>query len=107
MSIIHVKSGSREFADKLRNEHIAASVPDKIPNGVLLVHEDQKGELHHQLEKIIYGAPYNSEVPVDKIPWKTDPLIIVVGNKLAVLKEFEKLVPGFTKKFGPIKTVKE
>lgn len=105
--IVHVKSGSREFADKLRNEHIGAGIAKDKLHGVLLVHEDQEGEPHHQLEKIINGAPFIPETPINKISWKADPLIILVGKKLSMLKEFEKLVPGFTQKFGPVETVKE
>lgn len=102
MSICIIKgpaqSGKTLIARALRNNQISNK------KGALLIDEDQLGELHIQLEKIIDGVPYNLK-NWQSLPWKADAMIITVGDKAKVLDEFEKMMPGFKERFGPVYTV--
>lgn len=95
-------SGKTSIAVALRNNCISNG------RGALLVDEDQDGELRPLLEKIIVGVALPPEGPVDAgdVPWKPEPSIIVVGKKAKILDKFEKIVPGFNAKFGPVYRVK-
>lgn len=111
------KSGKTAMANAMRNAHIGKSEPfsekvakDWRPHGALLIDEDEKGEPRHLLEKLIHGMALPSDgSPVDAkhIPWKTDPQVVIVGKgNEKLLDEFEKLVPGFKAKVGPVKRLK-
>ena len=111
------KSGKSAMANSLRNNHIGNGgpfTPDKgtdwRPNGVLLIDEDQEGEPRHLIEKLLHGEALPADgtpVPASKLDWKADPQVIIVGKKQEkLLDEFEKLVPGFAKKVGPVKRLK-
>lgn len=109
------KSGKSAMANGLRDRHIGKSEPfnaDKpsVPYGALLLDEGQDGEPRHLIEKLLNGQalPADSKpVEAKKLMWKQEPMVIVVGktnNKF--LKEFEKLVPGFAEKVGPVKRLR-
>lgn len=117
MPIIHIegpaKTGKSLIANSMRNSHIAQStaevrdeagklVSPAAIRGALLVDDTQAGEPRHLLEKLIIGDALTQPRPAKEIPWKADPLVIVVGKKAAILDEFEKLAPGFVKMFGPV-----
>jgi hypothetical protein len=108
------KSGKTTMANSLRNQHIGAGgafTPDRSkswkPHGSLLIDEDQDGEPRHLLEKLLHGDALPEDgtpVPADKLNWKVEPTVVVVGKKQEkLLDEFEKLVPGFKAKVGPVK----
>ncbi len=103
MPIIHLGAHSKQaraMADDLRSTRINQG------KGALIVDEKQGGEPRHLLEKIIKAEALPADgtpVPADTVPWKTDPLVILVGKDAPkVLDKFEALVPGFKKKFGPV-----
>jgi len=108
MPILHItgpaKSGKSLMANNLRNNHINQG------NGALLVDDSQTGEPRYLLEKLMLGESLGEPGmgppvprPASKITWKADPLVIVVGDKIAIMDEFEKLAPGFKKMLGPVK----
>lgn len=109
MAIIHItgpaKSGKSLLANSMRNTQIGNG------KGALLVDDTQDGEARYLLEKLVVGIPLGEKSgegpavprPAADIPWKDDPVIIFVGDKIALLDEFEKIAPGFTKMFGPVR----
>jgi hypothetical protein len=105
MPIVHFATHSKQAraqADDLRNSQISQG------KGALIVDEKQDGEPRHLLEKIIAGMPLLEPTPADKIPWKKDPLVILVGKSAPkALEHFEKLVPGFKRMFGPVKAISD
>jgi hypothetical protein len=63
-----------------------------------------KGEEHSlvtQIEKLLVGVKLSENADINRLKFKADPLILVVGENASLLKEVEVLLPGFTKKFGP------
>lgn len=106
------KSGKTALANSMRNSHIGKGYDEKAKAyyGALLIDEDQDGEPRHLLEKIINGMALPADgTPLDArhVPWKADPQVILVGKKAEkLLAEFEKLVPGFKAKIGPVKRMK-
>jgi len=102
ITIITGESGTGKtlIANALRNNQISNQ------KGCLLIDETQDGALDTLLEKIIVGVnlPHPDDMPIDLnlIPWKTDPMIILVGEKQSMLADIEARVPGFTDKFGPV-----
>lgn len=94
------------LANAMRNKHIGSGLEaDGRARGFLLVDADNDGEAKPLLEKLIHHAALpDHPVPVDSVPWKHDPQVVLIGSKAKLLDEFEKLVPGFTKKFGPVET---
>lgn len=111
------KSGKTALANSMRDQHISTGgplLPDAKkgwkPNGSLLVDEDQDGDPRHLLEKLLHGDALptdGSPVKAEQLNWKNDPQVIVVGKKQEkLLDTFEKLVPGFAKKVGPVKRLK-
>lgn len=115
MAIIHItgpaRSGKSLFGNALRNTHIGQSRPaDGVVNGALLVDDTQDGEARYLLEKLIDGEALGRPgvgpaVPraASEIPWKNDVLVIFVGDRIALLDEFEAIAPGFTAMFGPVR----
>lgn len=89
------KSGKSMIAAALRNNQIT------LGKGALLIDEQQEGELQHQLEKIIIAEPLKPGTPAADVPWKPDPLVILVGAKANTLEQIEALAPGFTEALGP------
>jgi hypothetical protein len=106
------KSGKSALANSLRNRHIGRGLDEKagVFHGALLIDEDQDGEPRHLLEKLIHGMALPGDgTPVNakEIPWKADPQVVIVGKKQEkLLDEFEKLIPGFKAKVGPVKRLK-
>jgi NAD kinase len=109
MSIVIIKgqpkSGKSLIAAALRNNQIS------YKKGALLVDDFQKGEVKHQLEKILDNAlPLPDGVgqaagfDVKKLPWKPDSMVILVGGD-GFLAEAEKLLPGFIALFQPTYTI--
>jgi hypothetical protein len=97
------KSGKSIIANALRSHQINNQM------GALLIDEGNDGEVDILLEKILVGVNLPSEIPdgwEKKLPWKKNPAIILVGEKLGMLAVFEERLPGFTKNFGPVYTVK-
>lgn len=99
------KSGKTWLANALRNKALSTKA------GALLVDEDQTGAPADLLAKLLIDmsaddAFGDKRVPVASLPWKKDPTIVFVGKKEKLLADFEVLVPGFTKKFGPVLEVK-
>lgn len=105
------KSGKSLLANSIRNTHIGKGLDEKSGtfHGCLLIDDTQDGEPRHLLEKLIVGVALPEDgtpVPVDELPWKHDPQIVIVGDaKAKLLKTFEKLVPGFMERFGPVHTL--
>ena len=115
------KSGKTTLAKTLRDNMISNR------RGCLLLDETTEGDPKHLIEKIIVGEQFPDNVAniskvepgfndkgerditkdvilrgLDALPWKKDPLVIVVGDKgKALLAEIEKVCPGFVNKFGP------
>lgn len=115
MAIIHIegpkKSGKSLMANAMRNTHIGQSQPEEgVIKGALLVDDNQTGEPRYLLEKLMDGdilgerPGVGEAIPrkVSDIKWKADVTVIFVGDKIDLLAEFEELVPGFTKAFGPV-----
>ena len=111
------KSGKSALANSMRDRHIGAGGPltpdakkDWKPNGALLIDEGQDGEPRHLIEKLLHGDALpadDSPVKASELNWKNDPQVIIVGKKQEKLLDvFEKLVPGFEKKVGPVKRLK-
>lgn len=111
------KSGKTAMANAMRNAHIGKTEPMPVgapanwrPHGSLLIDDDTEGEPRHLLEKIIFGMALPADgtpIPASKVLWKVDPQVVVVGKKQEkLLDEFEKMVPGFKDKVGPVKRLK-
>lgn len=92
-------SGKSLIANAMRNNQIAHG------NAALLVDEGQDGDPIPLLEKIIDGQPLTAKTPFANIPWKRDPMVILVGDKAEMLDVFEDLVPGFTAGMGETFTI--
>jgi hypothetical protein len=99
------KSGKSFFANTLRNQAVSQK------RGALLIddfdpHKDEKkqAQAKHLVEKLLIGTPLPGNVEdLNALPWKKDPVIILVGERgLKKLAEIEALVPGFKAKFGPV-----
>jgi hypothetical protein len=91
------QSGKSLIANALRNNQINNN------HGALLIDEHSDGELDILIEKLLIGV--NLPAVVDKIsdlPWKQNPIVILVGEKQSLLAAFEKRLPGFTDFFGPV-----
>ena len=96
------KSGKSLIASCLRNNQISNK------HGALLIDEACDGEPDVLLEKIIVGVTMPTDPPTgweSAIPWKSNSMIIVVGEQAKMLDVFEKRLPGFAKHFGPTYTV--
>jgi len=113
------KSGKTTMANSLRNAHIGKggvltddSPKNWRPTGMLLIDEDAQkdAEPRHLIEKLLHGdaLPENGEpVSASKLKWKDEPSVVIVGAKQEkMLAIFEKLVPGFKDKVGPVKRMK-
>ena len=107
MSIVIIsgaaKSGKTLIANALRNNQISNK------KGALLIDETNDGGLKPLLEKILIAIQLPAEIPADwasKLPWKHDPMIIVVAEKQKMLLEFERMLPGFNEYFGPVYEIK-
>jgi hypothetical protein len=117
MAIIHItgpkKSGKSLLANSIRNTHIGQSaVAEGRINGALLVDDTQTGEPRYLLEKLMLGESLGKPgvgepvpKPAESIAWKSDATTIFVGDKIEMLADFEALAPGFTAKFGPVRTI--
>jgi len=111
MPIIHItgpaKSGKSLMGNSMRNTQISNG------KGALLVDDTQEGEARYLLEKLIDGDHLGAisgdgpaiPRPAKDVNWKPEPAIIFVGDKIKLLDEFEKIVPGFTKMFGPVRSL--
>ena len=110
-------SGKTTIANSLRNRHIGKTEPlgknspkGWKPHGSLLIDEEQGGEPRHLIEKLLHGDALPADgTPVDarSLNWKAEPSVVIVGKKQEkLLDEFEKLVPGFKAKVGPVKRLK-
>lgn len=99
MSIVIIKGPSKTgkslIANALRNNQISNK------KGALLIDEDQNGDMDILLEKIIVGENFNA-AKWKELPWKNEPMIILVGGKHEYLSKLESLMPGFTEFFGPV-----
>jgi len=111
------KSGKSALANSMRNTHIGQGTPfghpdnddSWRPQGALLVDDDNDGEPRHLLEKLIVGMALPADgtpVKAADVPWKANPQVVIVGKKEKLLDTFEKLVPGFKAKIGPVKRLK-
>jgi len=102
MSIYHLKGDKVKCeaeANTLRNSAISGG------RGALIMRAGEKAEARYLLEKIIVAEIFQQgKKTVDEIPWKPKPDIIFVNEGISRLTEFEKLVPGFQRKFGPTVT---
>lgn len=92
-------TGKSFVAAALRNNQISNG------HGALLIDEQNEGELDIMLEKIIVGVNLPKEIPknwAEIIPWKPNSSIILVGEKVSLLGDIEKRLPGFTDVFSPV-----
>jgi hypothetical protein len=115
MSIVIIRgdkaTGKTLIANALRNNQIANK------RGALLVDEDQPGEIKPLLEKLLVGVPlptppadaddgararWREDFDINALPWKAEPMVILVGGKEAVLDQFEEAAPGFKKLMGEV-----
>lgn len=106
MSIVKIsgqeKSSPLLIANALRNAQVSSG------KGALLMTEKINTELDPLIEKLIIGIKLPDEVPLnwkDELPWKTDPMIIMVNEAQELLPLFEKRLPGFSAVFGPVVSV--
>lgn len=102
------KSGKSQLGNALRNTHIGLSQPvEGVFKGALLVDDTCDGEVKPLLEKLLIGAELPADPPEDlsKLPWKDEPLVIIIGDSGRWLKAFEKALPGFTDYLGPVRTL--
>lgn len=102
------RSGKTQLAHALRNSHIGQSDAERgIIKGALLIDDSCDGEIKPLLEKLLIEAELPAEPPTDlsKLPWKDEPLIILVGKKAKFLDQLERALPGFAAHFGPIRTL--
>jgi len=115
---------NRTIADMLRNNQINNG------KGALLIDPAQGGEPRFLLEKLVEGsaqapkvAPDGSAfVPVshfgvepgddtlvvwnaDRVAWKPDPLVVLLGGDTSILDQFEAIAPGFKAMMGPVRTL--
>lgn len=100
--IYHIKTSDKEIAktltEALRTAQIAAG------KGALIVQPVGKDHpVEGQIEKIIDGVAFDPERKLKETPWKKDAAVIV--SDLKDLKAFDEAAPGFSKHFGPIKTI--
>lgn len=107
------KSGKSALANAMRDRQISRGFDEKAQafHGALLIDEKAQddAEPRHLLEKLIHGMALPADgTPVNAkdVPWKADPQVIIVGDATKWLKTFEKLVPGFKAKVGPVKKMK-
>lgn len=107
------KSGKSQLASSLRDRQISRGYDEKAKayHGALLIDEDAQkdAEPRHLIEKLLAGDALPADgtpVKAKELNWKADPQMIVVGDATKHLKAFEKLVPGFTAKVGPVKKMK-
>ena len=101
MAIIFIegpaKSGKSFLGNALRNNQISKK------HGGLLVDEDQDGDPKILLEKILKGfALPDFPLQAKDLPWKDEATIVFIGEKKALLSEFEQLTPGITQVLGPV-----
>lgn len=90
------KSGKSLLANSLRNTAISNG------RGALLIDDHSDGDAIHHLEKIIVADRFVPGTKAEDVRWKNDPAIVLVNAGEKRLDEFEKICPGFTKKFGPV-----
>lgn len=105
MAIIFIdgpkQSGKSFLGNAIRDSQISKR------QGGLLIDEDQDGEAKFLLEKLLNGAELLSfTFNAGQLPWKDSPTAIFIGEKKALLDEFERIVPGFTEHLSPIITIK-
>lgn len=94
------KSGKTFVANSLRNNALQQKT------SALMIDDDDKGELEPLVEKILSGRLDKSK-KVNEMSWKAYPVVIVVGSAgEAVLGKIEEMLPGFTKKHGPVVKLK-
>lgn len=97
MSFIRIngpaKSGKTVIANALRNYYITQR------RGVLLIDENNPAETKDLVAKLV-TKEVSDWTKIDLLPWKLDPVIIVIGAQTDRLVEIENIVPGFAKKFG-------
>lgn len=110
------KSGKTLIASALRNNKINQR------EGALLIDEHMDlQDIGPHIEKILVGATFPKDPPPSPaeswlddgpngkplLPWKTNPTIIVTGDRAEdVLARLESVLPGLKKKFGPVYYVK-
>jgi len=101
MTIYHIKGTDAKRAEATANMLRNTAINEG--RGALIMRNGEKAEAKYLLEKIIVAEPFmQGKKPVDQIPWKPKSDVIFVNDGIGRLAEFEKLIPGFTKKFGPI-----
>lgn len=95
------QSGKSQLANALRNSQITNG------KGALLIDDDNDGDIKPLIEKLLLGVELPNPPPANlkKLPWKDDPLVIIVGAKESILKKLESALPGFIEFFGPIRTL--
>lgn len=110
------QSGKSTMANALRNFAISNK------RGALMIDDHADGAIAHHVEKIIddgemrpkdklgrltdpKGDVLKESFTVDEINWKADPIIVFVNSGAKRLDEIEALIPGFTKKLGPVNVV--
>lgn len=121
MGIAHIIGGKGTGKSFTANSFRAQGV--NLGRGTLLIDDHLKddGATAILLEKIIadgdedflngkrgrltdtHGKPKKETFDIATINWKNDPVIIFVGDAIERLADIEKMVPGFTKKFGPVR----
>lgn len=101
--IIHIEAPRKKndealiIANALRNGQIGQA------KGGLLIKESTDADPRYLLEKLINGDALPPEpLPARNVNWKPEGMVILVGTSISLLGKFEELVPGFTKRFGPI-----
>ena len=90
-------SGKSTLANALRNEQI------RNGKGALLVDDDQEGEIKPLVEKLLKGVEFPVDDPpkdLKSLPWKDNPMLIVVEGKRKFFEELEDFCPGLAKIFG-------
>lgn len=90
------QSGKTTIANALRNNSIAHG------RGALLVDEQTEGDLKPLVEKILAGDELQEGVDASAQKWKPECSVILVGERAAMLEQFEAAAPGFAAMHGPV-----
>jgi hypothetical protein len=120
--MIIIVRGPKEKAEY----HVKGIRSNQISEGkgclvVIKPHADEH-KVEHQIEKLLAGqklfpgekllvgeshSTLTRQAPKDleELNWKKEPVVIVYGHDEKVLEDFEDVLPGFKKFFGPVSEI--
>lgn len=92
-----IQAADEATARNLHRQQISAG------RGALIVRAGDTAEPRHLLEKIIVGVALPADgtpIPAERLPWKKNSAVILVGEADDFLGAFEQIVPGFNALFS-------